>query len=124
MIRIALKQKIAINKAGQNRNICNNNGNFFFAMSRLLEDSINKSPDCFGDLEVVFPVGNDGLRNTPVSCFKCLSKTECLRSAMSQGKPGIKAQEEYVDRAYRSGIIGFWTRWSKKKQLEKLRNII
>jgi len=30
---------------------------------------------------------------------------------------GLHAQEEFVDRAYTSGMMGFLERWSKKKDL-------
>ena len=48
-----------------------------------------KSPPCFGDLEIVFPVGEAGLRQTPESCMICVYKTDCLRKAMAE-KGGVK----------------------------------
>ena len=75
-----------------------------------------KLPDCFGNLEIVFPKGEDNLRTSPDKCLKCSFKTQCLRSAI-KGMGGIKVQEELVDRAYGSGVIGFLERWSKKKEL-------
>lgn len=75
-------------------------------------------PVCFGELETVFPKGKDGLRNTPESCLPCLHKTECLKSAIE--KPGgLKVKEEIVDRAYESGMMSFFERWSKKKILRR-----
>lgn len=79
-----------------------------------------KNPACFGDLETVFPRGRDGLRQTPEPCLGCSDKTECLRSAM-QGNGGLKVKEELVDRAYTSGRISFFERWSKKKRLNRKR---
>jgi hypothetical protein len=73
-------------------------------------------PECFAELETVFPMGEDGLRHTPESCLACLHKTECLRAAV-QGRDGLKIQEERIDRAYRSGRISFFERWSKKKKI-------
>ena len=75
-----------------------------------------KTPPCFGDLEIVFPVGEAGLRQTPESCMICVYKTECLRKAMTE-KGGITVREEMVDRAYSSGAVGFFERWSRKKAL-------
>ena len=75
-------------------------------------------PYCFGKLEIVFPKGIDGLRQTPEACFVCRYRTACLKSAMCQSD-GIRAKEESVDRAYRSGMIGFWERWSHKKTLNR-----
>jgi len=81
-------------------------------------DRKEKYPPCFGDLDTVFPKGNDGLRNTPENCLSCAHKTECLRSAM-EGADGLKVREEYLDRAYASGIMSFLERWSLKKDLKR-----
>lgn len=79
---------------------------------------MNKAyPDCFGELEVVFPKGKHGLRNTPKTCLPCPHKTPCLRSAM-HGDGGLRVREEMLDRAYQSGMMGFFERWSKKKQIK------
>ena len=75
-------------------------------------------PDCIGCLETVFPLGEDGLRNTPEKCLACCHKTECLRMAI-QGRDGLKVREEQIDRAYKSGMIGFFERWSKKKAIDR-----
>ena len=76
----------------------------------------DKYPPCFGDLETVFPEGEEGLRHTPESCMICCYKTQCLRKAMVE-KGGITVREEMVDRAYASGMLGFFERWSRKKAL-------
>lgn len=75
-------------------------------------------PYCFGKLENVFPMGPDGLRCTPESCMICYCKTECLRTAAGS-KEGIVIHEEKVDREYESGVIGFFSRWSRKKALNR-----
>jgi hypothetical protein len=77
-----------------------------------------KIPACFGKLETVFPKGKNGLRNTPETCLACRHKTECLRSAID-GVGGLKIREEFVDRAYTSGTMGFMERWSKKKEIKR-----
>jgi hypothetical protein len=77
-----------------------------------------KPPGCFGDLDAVFPVAEEGLRTTPESCLPCPLKTECLREAM-HGPKGLRVREEIVDRAYRSRMIGFIERWSRKKSLRR-----
>jgi hypothetical protein len=82
------------------------------------EDVDKKNPACFGELETVFPKGKNGLRNTPETCLACRHKTECLRSAID-GVGGLKVREEFVDRAYSSGSIGFMERWSKKKEINR-----
>ena len=78
----------------------------------------NRLPPCFGTLDTVFPMGEDGLRHSPESCYPCEHKTLCLRSAMGSAR-GMDAREEVVDRAYTSGMIGFLERWSKKKDLKR-----
>ncbi len=83
-----------------------------------MTDRKDDIPSCFGVLDSVFPKGDDGLRNTPQACLKCPHKTECLRSAMERAG-GLKVREEFVDRAYSSGMIGFLERWSKKKDLQR-----
>lgn len=77
-------------------------------------------PACFGDLEAVFPRGEDGLRHSPERCLACKGKTECLRKAM-QGREGLRVREETVDRAYSSGMLSFFQRWSRKKELDARR---
>lgn len=77
-----------------------------------------KYPDCFGNLQKVFPLGKDGLRHTPQDCLACLHKTECLRSAI-QSKDGLKVKEEHLERAYNSGMVGFLERWSRKKDFQR-----
>jgi hypothetical protein len=79
-----------------------------------------KFPPCFGDLETVFPLGEEGLRHSPESCLPCCYKTECLRKAMTR-EDGIKVREEMVDRAYAAGVMGFFGRWSRKKALQAKR---
>lgn len=73
-------------------------------------------PPCYGDLQNVFPMGPEGLRQTPESCMPCYYKTDCLRKAMTDSG-GIAVREEMVDRAYASGMVGFFERWSRKKAL-------
>lgn len=80
-------------------------------------------PDCFSDLDIVFPLGADGLRITPESCMQCAHRTPCLRMAMGGGR-GWRVREEMVDRAYRGGVIGFFQRWSQKKNIARQRKSI
>ncbi|HMA66461.1 MAG TPA: hypothetical protein VKO20_01460 [Desulfosalsimonadaceae bacterium] len=77
-------------------------------------------PDCFGRLDIVFPKGSDKLRHSPPACMGCVYKTECLRAAMEQ-PAAVEVESEKVDRAWESGVIGFFQRWSKKKQLHQKR---
>ena len=86
-----------------------------------IETHPNKRPECFGQLDTVFPMGEDGLRRSPETCLKCLHKTDCLRTGL-KGKSGLKVHEEHVDRSYNSGMIGFAERWSKKKDIDRRRD--
>jgi len=75
-------------------------------------------PDCFGQLEKVFPMGAHGLREPPEPCMCCSHKTVCLRQAMS-GTGGLNVREEMVERGEKAGRIGFFERWSRKKKLHR-----
>ncbi len=80
----------------------------------------NEMPYCFGKLEKVFPMGEDELRYTPEVCTFCLRKVECLKKAGSKGKGWLKLKSETIDRAYESGQMRFFERWSQKKTLHKI----
>lgn len=78
-------------------------------------------PGCFGDLDTVFPKAEGGLRQTPDTCLQCRCRVECLRDAVT-GVKGLVVREEVVDRAYSSGLISFWERWSRKKDVQRRKN--
>jgi hypothetical protein len=90
----------------------------FETASMRMGDTEKKYPTCFGDLDVVFPKAENGLRDTPERCLACLHKTACLKSAL-EGSGGFRVQEEVVDRAYTSGHMRFLERWSRKKDLQR-----
>jgi uncharacterized membrane protein YdjX (TVP38/TMEM64 family) len=75
-------------------------------------------PECLGQLEKVFPLGADGLRETPPECLACSRKTECLRRAVA-GREGLAVEAERLERAYRAGMVGFLGRWAKQKELKR-----
>jgi hypothetical protein len=79
-------------------------------------------PACFGILEKVFPMTDQGLRQTPDACFyHCPVKTKCLQQAMAT-KDGVKVEEELIDRGTQSGVMTFFERWSRKKQVHRKLN--
>ncbi len=83
------------------------------------EGSNDNLPDCFGNLEKVFPMGPKGLRETPETCFyHCPVKTKCLRAAMGT-KDGVRVEEEVIERSEKAGSISFLERWSRKKQAHR-----
>jgi hypothetical protein len=89
--------------------------------SKKTTSSKGERPDCFSNLDRVFPMGSDGLRHTPESCLACPAKTDCLRAALAK-KQGLKVHSEKLDMAYHSGMIGFFQRWVKKKELHRKMN--
>lgn len=79
----------------------------------------NGIPECFGILEKVFPMTAKGLRQTPDDCFyQCPVKTKCLQQAMAT-KDGVKVEEEIIERGTQSGVMNFFERWSRKKQVHR-----
>ena len=75
-------------------------------------------PTCFGQLDTVFPIGEDGIRTSPPECMRCPHAKSCLQAAL-RSPEGLKLQEENVDRAYEHGLIGKVERWSKKKLIRQ-----
>ena len=75
--------------------------------------------DCFGILDKVFPVGENGLRGIVPECFHCPERTKCLRAALST-KEGLEMKAEILDRAAAGGIIGRLKLWSQKKEISRL----
>ncbi|CCK81660.1 MULTISPECIES: hypothetical protein [Desulfobacula] len=79
----------------------------------------NDTPECFGILEKVFPMTDKGLRQTPDECFyHCPLKTNCLQHAMAT-KAGVQVEEEIIERGTQSGVMNFFERWSRKKQVHR-----
>ncbi len=76
----------------------------------------NKLPPCFGELDKVFPMLENGLRQTPESCFfHCPVKTRCLKQAMAS-RDGASVEEELIDRSEQAGMMTFFERWSRKNR--------
>ena len=81
----------------------------------------DKYSKCYGKLEIVFPLDQNGLRQTPGKCIICELKTSCLSSALNDSDQGLRLKEDLIDRAYQSGMLGFLQRWSSKKDLHRER---
>ena len=79
----------------------------------------SEKKDCFGVLEMVFPMGESGLRESPPGCFQCSERTACLKTALKT-KEGLAMKGEVLDRAAASGMVGRFKRWSRKKALHRL----
>ncbi|MBW1740163.1 MAG: hypothetical protein JRJ42_03390 [Deltaproteobacteria bacterium] len=61
-------------------------------------DNETDPPECFGQLDTVFPVGEEGIRTSPPECMKCPHAKSCLQAAM-RSPEGLKLQEQKVDQA-------------------------
>ena len=82
----------------------------------------NNRPDCYGELKKVFPMTETGLRETPHFCrYECVYKTECLKAALVTSKCR-DVEEELLERGSKAGTIGFFERWSRKKQLDRTKS--
>jgi hypothetical protein len=75
--------------------------------------------DCFGILENVFPMGEEGLREIVPSCFDCPEKKACLQVALKT-EEGFRLRSEILDRSPANGFAGKLRRWSEKKKLSQL----
>lgn len=76
-------------------------------------------PDCYGKVDVVFPMTGEGYREIPERCMEgCEHSVDCLKKALNSDPDADKVREEQVDRAYDAGLMGFFERWSKKKMLK------
>lgn len=74
-------------------------------------------PDCFGDIERVFPVGQDGHREVSPDCWPCGERIECLRQAVAsrQGKDALVIERARREEESIGGAAGFFKRWSLLK---------
>ncbi len=73
--------------------------------------------DCFGELNQVFPMGREGLREVTSSCFGCSELKACLESALST-RQGLTLRLEALDRGGQAaGIVGRVKHWSERKEL-------
>ena len=81
-------------------------------------DNKTDPPECFGQLDTVFPVAEEGIRTSPLECMRCSHAKSCLQAAM-RSPGGLKLQEEKVDQAYEHGLIGKLDRWSRKKLIRQ-----
>lgn len=71
--------------------------------------------NCFGDLETVFPLGREGLREISARCWDCIERVECLRLAVSKGEMADLLKEEVAVRHDPDGLAGSIRRWSRRK---------
>ncbi|MFH1090321.1 MAG: hypothetical protein V1742_02010 [Pseudomonadota bacterium] len=80
-----------------------------------------QTPDCFGCLEEVFPLGPDDLRSVKPACRQCPLVQECLRDAAAS-PAGLEMRAERLaaaSRPFGGGLTGFLKRWSELKSLHR-----
>ncbi|MCB2192559.1 MAG: hypothetical protein KQI62_13395 [Deltaproteobacteria bacterium] len=81
-------------------------------------DAGSSRPECFGDLERVFPSADGGLREVAAGCWDCTHRVDCLRVAASgQGRETL--YEEKALRGDPEGVVGFMRRWSRRKSASR-----
>ncbi|MCP4665567.1 MAG: hypothetical protein GY849_04295, partial [Deltaproteobacteria bacterium] len=80
---------------------------------------VETKKECFGVLDKVSPMGEDGFRETVIGCFDCPDKVTCLQAALAT-QEGLMFRSEILDRAPAGGLLGRIKRWSEKKQLSQL----
>ena len=79
----------------------------------------NLQKECFGILDRVFPMGEEGLRVIVSTCFDCPDRKVCLQAALAT-REGLGFRCELIDRAPVRGLVGRLKRWSEKKELNRL----
>jgi hypothetical protein len=78
---------------------------------------VTSQPECFGQIEKVFPMGLDGLREVSAECWPCVERVECLRQAVASPEGGDALVGEMAKREqdHTGGVAGFFKRWSRLK---------
>lgn len=84
------------------------------------EEKNGNGKKCFGILEKVFPVGKRGMREVPPGCTECIKRVDCMKAALASDQ-GIRFTEEMIERKESAGMIGWLERWSRKKELSRLK---
>jgi hypothetical protein len=78
--------------------------------------------DCFGVLDKIFPMGDQGLREIVPACFDCPDRMDCLKASLNT-EEGLEFKSGIIDRSPVRGLIGRLKRWSDKKELSmRLKN--
>jgi len=78
--------------------------------------------DCFGILDRVFPLGEEGLRHVPEPCFECEHRVDCMKEALNS-PDGIEMRMEMLSRSKGEGLIGWIKRWSQMKELHRMKKL-
>jgi hypothetical protein len=73
---------------------------------------------CFGDLNRVFPLGGEGLREVVPDCFACPELKRCLQRAL-ETEAGLALKMEALDRVPATGLASRIKRWSERKTIQR-----
>lgn len=93
----------------------------FEKVSNKMEKSDGQKK-CFGILDEVFPMGNQGFREISSDCWNCREKQPCLQAALNTER-GLEVRSDALKRSSESGFVGRLKRWSEKKQLSRLKKL-
>lgn len=72
-------------------------------------------PDCFADIDTVFPVGADGLRQSPPGCLACEVKVECLKTALNTPRGSQVDRGGQGRKTVAGKVLKGFRRWSALK---------
>ncbi|MFN3533963.1 MAG: hypothetical protein ACK4WB_01065 [Desulfatiglandales bacterium] len=75
-------------------------------------------PECFSDLDKVFPISEEGLRTVPEGCLACEYHLECLKEALNTPK-ALSLKEEKILRSEDPVVLKRLKLWSLKKEVAK-----
>jgi hypothetical protein len=85
------------------------------------DDYSQVRPICYGQLDIVFPLAESGLREIPDECRACGMDHDCLKLALKTPE-GRRFLEERTGAASAPGqgesaspVVGFLKRWSDRK---------
>jgi len=75
---------------------------------------LSGQPSCFAQLDTVFPMGAQGLREVSSGCWDCGQRVECLKAAVAGGQGLTEELARREERAV-GGVSGFLRRWNRLK---------
>jgi hypothetical protein len=82
---------------------------------------LTETPECFGQIDRVFPMGPDGLREVSAECWPCPQRVDCLRRAVAspEGDDALTGEMAKREQDHTGGVTGFFKRWSRLKSHQR-----
>ena len=76
---------------------------------------------CFGQLDQVFPLGEDDLRSVRPECRDCGQVQACLKAASESeaGTEMMASRMAAMNHGSHQGVKGFLNRWSELKNMRR-----